>query len=347
MRKNKLWALITLLIFITVIFAGCGQEKEQEQSEPEIIVLKMGTHYNTEHYITKGYFEFEKEVEANSNGRIDVQIFHSSSIIKDDRQAVQLLSDNSVQIAHSECSMIGTVINDKRWESLSIPYYFGTEPQVIYNILDNGKAFSMLSKDLEGKVKIKVIGTANGGSASISNTKKSIESMEDFKGLKIRVPESKPYLEPIKLWGANPTPMNFGEIYTSLQQKAIDGVFTSKTAIVDFKFPELCKYHTNINPFLLIFTFGINTDFYNSLPSDMQKIVLEASDNMIKTIREGAVEKEKSLDEALVQQGVKVVNLSPQFQSDLQKAVAPYVEERKAEIAEYIKIVDEDIKNLK
>lgn len=343
--KRCTMSKITLILVICFVAVVCSSTATAE-SRKNAIVLRMATHYSQTHHITQGMKQFEQEVEEKSGGRIDVQIFHSSTIVGDDRQAVELLSDNSVQISHSDCTMIGSVVNDSRWESTSIPYYFGTDVDKVYRLFDEGKAFQTLYDSLEASKNIIIFGTSNGGAATISNTERSIESMADFSGLKIRTPESEPYMQPIALFGANPTPMSFGEIYTSLQQGTIDGVFTSKSAIVEYGFTELCKYHTDLNVFLLIFAYGINADFYNNLEPGLQEIVMTAGGNMIDAIRAGAIEFNASLDDLMAEQGVKVIKPSDEFVDKLKGAVQPYVKQRAAAIPEFMKILDQDIANL-
>jgi len=227
--------------------------------------------------------------------------------------------------------------------STSIPYYYGTDVENVYKVLDKAPVWQELYTALETQSHIKILGCVNGGSATMSNAKQSVESMADFKGLRIRVPESKPYMEPVKLWGANATPMSFGEIYSSIQQNVIDGVFTSKSAIVQYKFTELCKYHTDLDAFLLIFGFGINSDFFNGLDKDLQDIVVAGGKVMTDTARAGEIKFREGLDDQMKAAGVKVVKPDAAFLADLKAAVAPYVEERRAEIPEFVTALDKQM----
>ncbi len=355
MKKRSI-ALILVFVMAFALLAGCGTGSSSTSSAPsssaqasssptpeKTYVIKIASAYADGHYMVNCYEAFKDYVEKESNGRIEVQIFANASIVSGDSDGLQLLSSNSVQMANSDFTMVGTFIGDKSWESTSIPYYYGTDVDNCYAVLDNAACWQDLYEKLETTAHIKILGCVNGGCATVSNAKHSIESMDDFKGLRIRTPESKPYTEPIKLWGGTPTPMSFGEIYTSIQQGVIDGVFTSKSAIVQYKFTELCKYHTDLNAFLLIFGFGINSDFYNSLPADLQQIVLDGAGVMVKDAREGEVEFRDSLDTKMEAAGVKVIKPDETFMAALQEAVKPYVEERRAEIPDFIAKLDKEM----
>jgi len=341
--SKKLLAL--LLVFVMVFsFAACGGTDEPAEeggdAAGESYTIKIGSAYADGHYMVECYKAFEEYVEAESDGRIQVELFANASLVSGDSDGLEMLSNNTVQMANSDYTMIGTFINDKRWESTSIPFYYGTDPAACYTILDNAECWKQLYSELESAGNIKILGCVNGGSATVSNAAKSIESLADFAGLRIRTPESKPYTEPIKLWGGNPTPMAFGEIYTSIQQNVIDGVFTSKSAIVQYKFPELTKFHTDIDAFLLIFGFGINADFYNSMDAEAQAIVDAGAVKMVEVARAGEVDFRASLDTSMEEYGVTVIKPEGQFAEDLRTAVQPYVEERIAEIPEFMAELD-------
>ncbi len=338
--------LLSLLLVFLMVFslAACGSDEpagnEGGDTAGETYTIKIGTGYNDGHYMVNAYEAFKEYVEAESDGRIAVEIFANGSLISADADALEMVSSNTVQLTNSDYTVMGTFINDKRWESTSIPFYYGTDPAGCYTILDNAECWQQLYAELEDVAGIKLLGSVNGGSACITNATTSIDSMEAFKGLRLRTAESAPYVKPVELWGANPTPMPYGEIYTSVQQNVIDGVFTSKSAVVQSKFTEIMKYHTDVDAFLLLFGFIMNADFYNSMDAEAQAIVDAGAEVMVTAAREGEVDYRASLDEAMEADGVTIVKPEGEFAEALKEAVQPYVEERKAEIPEFMEALD-------
>jgi TRAP-type C4-dicarboxylate transport system substrate-binding protein len=79
----------------------------------------------------------------------------------------------------------------------------------------------------------------------------------------------------MELLGANPTPLNYGEVYTALQNKVIDGEEINITSLYAMKHYETIKYVSEIGmyPFPTLIVF--NLDFWNSLPSEDQTLILE------------------------------------------------------------------------
>ena len=72
--------------------------------------------------------------------------------------------------------------------------------------------------------------------------KKAIRNIGDFKGLKIRVPESPLFVATFKLLGANPTPIPAGELYTALQTNVVDAAESPPAFLDDFKVFEIAKF---------------------------------------------------------------------------------------------------------
>jgi len=353
-RRKSFAALTMVLILVLTMLAGCTSPGASTSAAPasaaataaatpaEVYTIKIATAYQDGHYMVKGYEAFKQYVEKESGGRISVELFANGTVVNGDRDSCEYVSTNSIQMGNSDYTMIGTFVDDLRWQSTSIPYYYGTDPEDVYKILDNSIAWETCYSELE-KSGIHILGCVNGGAATIINDEHDITSMADFIGLRVRTPESDPYVQPIKLFGANATPMSFSEIYTSVQQGVIDGVFTSKSAIVQYSFGEICKHQLDCNVFLLIFGFMMNADFYNSLPADLQSVVDKGGEVLDEAAREGEIEFRASLNDQLEALDVTVTEPDETFVADLKAAVEPYVQTRREAIPEFIEQLDKDI----
>jgi len=132
-----------------------------------------------------------------------------------------------------------------------------------------------------------------------------------MKGIKFRVAGTKLYLETFKLLGANAVTMNFGEVFTSLQQGVIDGQ-ENPTAIIDSsKLYEVQKYltmwHYSFDPLVLC----INKKLFDSLSPADQKAIRAAAKDAVAYERAVSAEEEKSLPEVLQKKGMQVNALTP------------------------------------
>ena len=101
----------------------------------------------------------------------------------------------------------------------------------------------------------------------------------DLKGLRIRTPGSPIWQESIRAIGAEPTAMNYGDMFTGLQTKAIDGLELSWTATKTGNFNEVCKYAVETKHILLINFAVVSSEWFASLPEEYQKILEEECNN--------------------------------------------------------------------
>ena len=113
------------------------------------------------------------------------------------------------------------------------------------------------------------------------SSKKPIKKPSDMDGLKLRLMSSKLLVEDYKAYGASPTPMSYGEVYSGLQMGLIDAQVNPLFAIYSMKFYEVQDYFTQLKsePFLGIPT--ANLTFFENLPKEVQKEMLSFWQNAI------------------------------------------------------------------
>jgi tripartite ATP-independent transporter DctP family solute receptor len=165
--------------------------------------------------------------------------------------------------------------------------------------------------------------TWENGFRHITNSKREIASPADLDGLKIRVPESELYLEMMRMLGANPTPMAFGELFTALQNGTIDGQENPISQIYSSKFQEVQKYITldghiyATNPVL------ISNTALAKLTPEQQEILKTACQEVTDWQRSLVAEEEDSMLEEMKAAGMVVKELSPEELNAFKDSVAP------------------------
>ncbi len=185
-----------------------------------------------------------------------------------------------------------------------VPFLFQTREQV-YSVLDGpvGKDLAdiMLGK---GFVNLSIWEV---GFRNITNNIRPVKTPDDMKGLKIRVQESKIWIEFMKSLGAIATPIPFGELYTALQQKVVDGQENPVATIYSMKFYEVQKYlsltgHT-YEPALVV----ANPKWFNGLDPKHQAILKEAAMEAAVFQRQKLAELDRERFEVIRKAGVEVV----------------------------------------
>ena len=94
---------------------------------------------------------------------------------------------------------------------------------------------------------MKVVSVWEAGFRNLSNNRKSVNAIEDVKGLKIRVPESDLYINTWKALGTNPTPIAWNEFFSAMQLGVVDGCEVPLTNFATLGFGEVQKYYAWIN----------------------------------------------------------------------------------------------------
>ena len=170
-----------------------------------------------------------------------------------------------------------------------------------------------VGKELEGDMEksgFKVLSWAvSWGYRNVVTAKKEVKTAADLKGLKIRTIPTKVFVSAINAMGANATPMNFGEIYTSLQSGVLDGYEHTAATTVSFKLNEVacCIAMTRhlMDPTVLVFSLAEWKKFSPAEQAVMQKGAQAAAD----IVRKMAPEKEAESLAAVKKLGMKVVDI--------------------------------------
>lgn len=164
----------------------------------------------------------------------------------------------------------------------------------------------ILSKNLEEKTGYKVLAVWENGFRQITNSKKPINVPEDLKGIKLRVPEGKWRVKMFQAYGANPTPMAFGDVFVALKTGTIDGQENPYTQITSAKFHEVQKFLSVTNHVYTPAFVVVHKETWNKLPEDVRKILEKAAKDTQPFVYKRAAEMEVSLLKVVTDFGVKV-----------------------------------------
>ena len=232
---------------------------------------------------------FEQRLEELSKGKIDVQVYPSSQLYKDNAvlKAIRL---NSVQMAAPSFSKFGKIVPNLAL--FDLPFLF--------------KDMGHLHRVQDGEVgeKLKAMVTKKGIVAlsfwdnhfkQLSSSKKALIKPEDAEGQKFRIMSSKVLEAQFHAVGANPQMMPFSEVYSGLQQGVIDGQENTNSNIFTKKFHEVQKYLTITNHGYLGYLVVMSQIFWDSLPLDLQE-------NVIQAINEATIKEREYAEELNTQQ---------------------------------------------
>jgi tripartite ATP-independent transporter DctP family solute receptor len=167
---------------------------------------------------------------------------------------------------------------------------------------------------------IKGLSWFENGFRQITNSRRAINNPEDLKGLKLRTMENPIHVAFFRLLGVNPTPMAFGEVFSALEQKVVDGQENPVGAIVAAKFFEVQKYLAMTGHVYTAVPLLTSIQVFNSFTPDQQKIILQAAKEASTYERNLLAEQEKTGIEDLKKKGMVITYPD---RTKLREATAP------------------------
>jgi tripartite ATP-independent transporter DctP family solute receptor len=205
---------------------------------------------------------------------LEVKLFPNSGLGQSRQviEAMQLGSGASMHVGgmaefanfcKAKCGVIG------------LPFIF-TGYEHVQRVLD-GPVGAELSQEME-TIGFKVLGYLySWGYRNVVTAKKEIKTVADLKGLKIRTIPTPVFVGAVNAMGASATPMNFGEVYTSLQSGVLDGFEHTATTTASFKFYEIAKYYALTQHLIDPTVVAFSLSEWKKLDTREQAVVLEGA----------------------------------------------------------------------
>jgi tripartite ATP-independent transporter DctP family solute receptor len=313
MKKFLPILLVAFLIIATLV--GCGQNESTQESEAKekaetpatndkVIEIKLAGTLPEGHAITDSLMKFEEEVEKLSEGKVDVKVFPNMQL-GGGREILEGVQLGTIQMCESSLAPLAGF--NKEFLAFNLPYIFKSR-EIAYKFLDGEIGASM--KDSVISSGFKILDYWENGIRHVTNNTRPIKTPEDLEGLKIRTMENPVHMESFRQMGANPTPMAFGEVFTALQQGAIDGQENPFSNINSMKFQEVQKYISTTGHFFDVTGFLINPDFFDSLPADIQEAIIEASKTATAYQRQRSIDDEAKYKEVMME-AMEFTELTP------------------------------------
>lgn len=153
---------------------------------------------------------------------------------------------------------------------------------------------------------VRIIGWGYSGFRVLTNSKRPVQSVDDLKGLVIRVPKNEIMIETYKAWGINPTPMAWGETFAALQQKVVDGQDNPYMTVYAMKFDEVQKYVTNLRYIFSIEPLVISESLFESLSDAEKEQVLAAGKEATQASAAFLRAEEAKIKDELAKRGMEI-----------------------------------------
>lgn len=233
--------------------------------------IKYAVIYDLKHPHGLGAQKFADLVAQHSGNKIKVKLYPNASL-GGEVAIISSIQGGTVEMSAMATSQLVGVIKD--FAALDLPFLFNHEKEVDH-VVDGPIGKTLLDKLPEKNL----IGLSwfEHGFRNLTNSRRPVQKLEDIQGLKIRVEQNPVAIDTWTALGANAVPMPFPELYTALEQKAVDGQENPYSTVDSAKFAEVQKYLSvtkhKYSPLVLIFS----KKFWDRLSDDEKKVIQEAA----------------------------------------------------------------------
>jgi tripartite ATP-independent transporter DctP family solute receptor len=294
----------SLLLILLVGFAFTSCERDGP------IILRIANDMPLMHPKSQGIEVFAAYINEHSEGRIRVETFHDG-VLGGPNEYLEAIIAGTIQAA-----TIGTEFEPRApivvsWE---VPFLFPSWDYV-RKVADSDFA-ATLYDNFPAEQNVRAVGWIPQG-RRLMMTNRPIQSMADFSGFRLRVPQIDLYLAVGRNLGANPIAVPLAELYTALEQGIVDGFELPHGNLVTGRFYEVLDYVLMTEHITAFHNMFINEQFFQSLDPELQDVVLRAGRYMTDRTFQIAMDFERDALDYLVSQGVTLITPSEEFRRDL------------------------------
>ncbi|MEA1996285.1 MAG: TRAP transporter substrate-binding protein, partial [Gemmatimonadota bacterium] len=263
-RPGPAAAAFFLMFFLLLFFSCSGSSKH-------ITRFKLSHGLDVVHPVHEAMEYMSKRLRELSHGRMTIDVYPSEQL-GSERESIELVQLGSIDITKTSAAVLESFVPE--FSVFSLPYLFRNQEhswKVFAGPIGTEILLSGTSVGLRG------LCYYDSGSRSFYTKDKPILSPSDLEGMKIRVQKSYMAVKTIEILGGSPTPIDWGELYTSLQQGVVDGAENNPPSLYTSHHYEVCKYyyldeHTTIPDVLLI-----SERVWSHLSGEDRKIVQQAA----------------------------------------------------------------------
>ncbi len=346
MNKKRFLSILISALLLMVVITGCTKNETNEptngetSSSDKVYTMKIGNTTSPGDILNITFVEMAEAIQERSNGRIKADVYPSGQL-GTLRTMTEGLQNGTLEMATQSPGGLASFM--PVYGVLELPYLYNSH-QDVYDVVD-GEIGQELAEAFLEKTGVRIASYWQNLYRQTSNNIRPINTLEDFKGISIRVPETKTVLDTLTALGANPMPMAFGEVYTALSQGTIDGQENPPAVIHSAKLYEVQKYISLTGHIYSPVVVTISEDFYQSLPEDLRTIVDEELIAAQSRVRKAAEE----LDEELLNEMREKVEVNEVDTSGWREVVQPVydnlIKDVGPEAEEYIKKIESVVNN--
>ena len=284
MRIRLGW-MVCLAACVAIGSSGC-------RDESDVIALKLAHSLDATHPVHKAMQLMADRVAEESNGTMRIDIYPSGQL-GSEKECIEQVQLGILAMTKTSSGPLEGFVPEL--QVFGLPYLF-RDSDHMWKVFDGPIGERLLEASIPKR--IKGLCYYDAGARSFYTVDRRIETPGDLAGMKIRVQKSVMSTKMIEAMGGSPTPIDFGELYTALEQGVVDGAENNPPSFYRTSHYRLCKYYILDEHLRLPDMLIINPAIWDGLTADQQQILSEAVDESVVYQRElWAADEAKAMEE--------------------------------------------------
>ncbi len=277
MLTGRVKYTVGLLAALSILsLSGCSQKVSSE----DVIHLKMAVADADTTAQAEGARKIAEEVEKATDGKIKIDVL-AGGTLGGERDTVELAMLGGIDIVTCANSVLTQWIPEM--SILDQAYLFTNEEQAHAAV--DGPVGDLIEREALEKLNLHVVGYMESGYRNVFS-KKTIDSIDDFRGIKIRTMQNPYHMAAFEAFGAIPTAMAASEQFTALQQGTIDACESAVSNCLTNGFYEVTKDITYSNHAFVYIVVSMSDHAWNRIPEELRPAFLEAVERGYKEERQ-------------------------------------------------------------
>ncbi len=235
MNKKRTPCLAVLLAALTLatLLSGCGGQAGG------VRIVRIGHNQSTNHPTHKGLVAFQEYINKSLVGKYQVEVY-PSELLGSQNNMVQLTQTGAIDFCVASNAILDSF--SKNYQIFNLPYLFASR-ESYEHVMDDETVTGPIF-DSTKSAGFTAVTWLDAGARNFYTVDTPVNTPADLKGKKLRVQQSAINIEMMRLLGGSATPMGFGEVYTALQSKIINGAENNEMALTENGHGDVCKYYS-------------------------------------------------------------------------------------------------------
>lgn len=318
MRFKKLALAVCMMTLSAVLLTGCSSESSKSKGEDGKFKLDLATAYSADSPAGKAMKKFVDDVKTKSNGTIEINLFTDGTLGNP--------KDNYSSVASGDLDMTmagleGLDLYAPEYTFLDAPFLMKSLKQQ-EAILNSGIGDKL--KAIYKKNGFTTLGFHNRDVRELAGTR-PLKTLDDLKGLKLRLPGMRVYVDTWSQLGVSSTTVAMNELYTALQTKVAEACEGGYEQMATLKLYEVQPYIMETDHVYEFVGLYINNKVFDKMTPEQKKILEDCAKEDLKYADQLAAESREQYKEQCVSKGVQIVQVD---RDAFRKALEDYYKEQ-------------------